>query len=282
MEFFRIAEIAEQSIAIVIGPEYWRMAMIYGGAGFLIMFVFQAIALYTVASRAGIKHKWMAFVPFLSTYYIGVCSQKNKALWLDSKLVGIIAASLEFVLCAGYAMHYIGFHFAQPYMDLVDIQLPYFYASEEIPLPQVYEINWDALPFGLYWAGFCFETLYTILYFGRYLYYFVMVMLLSAFFQTYMPRRYLLFTILGVIFPIKGIFFFVVRNNNGTSYREYVMREQERRYRMYRQYTQNNSYNQQNYGGRPYDGNGEYSRPDIKNDDPFEEFGHSDDDPFNN
>lgn len=286
MEFVTIEWYAEAFLE----PQNWRYAMIYAAVGFLVVFVFQAIALYTIASRNGLKHKWMAFVPFLSTYYIGVCSQKNKALWFDSKIIGIIAASVEFVLCAGWVMHYVGHHFAEPYMewvDILDIQsylsyFSYFGDVGEIDLPQVLRVDWSRIPYELYWAGFCCETLQEILFFVNYAYSFIMVMLLVAFFQTYMPSRYVLFTILSVIFPIKGIFFFIMRKNRGKSYNEYVMREQERRYRMYRQfYTQNNPYNQPNYGERPYEGN-DPPRSDVKNDDPFEEFGHPDDDPFSN
>ncbi len=272
MEFFKFAQVAETFMK----PESWRMAMIYGAAGFLIVFVFQAIALYTIASRNGFKHKWMAFIPFLSTYYIGVCAHKNKALGLDSKLVGILAASFEFLLCAGYIMHYVGYHFAEPYITYEQIEI------YGIPFLQAEPIT-NIAP-ELAWAGFCFQTLGDILEWVQLAYLFLQVMLVSAFFQTYAARRYFLFTVCSVLFPIQGILFFVVRNNSGMSYREYVMREQERQYRMYRQYSQNNPYNQNGYSGQqpPRDGYNGYSRPDTKDDDPFGEFGHSDDDPFNN
>lgn len=275
MEFFRIVQVAETFME----PQDWRMAFIYGAAGFLILFIFQALALYTIATHGGIKHKWMAFVPFLSTYYIGVCARKNKALGLDSKIVGIIAACLEFALCAGYIMHYVGFHFVEDYIEYETREIYGMIFLEPQPIRN---IDPD-----LVWAGFCFQTLDIILEWVRLAYLFVQVMLFSAFFQTYAARRYFLFTIVSVIFPVvSGILFFVVRNNTGMSYREYVMREQERRYRMYRQYSRNEQYNQNNYGQTNYSdgpyGYDGYNRPDTKNDDPFEEFGHSDDDPFTN
>lgn len=273
MEFFTIAQVVE----MFMQPQNWRFAFLYAAPGFLVMYVFQAIALYTIASRGGIAHKWMAFIPFLSTYYIGVCARKNKALGMDSKIVGIIAASLEFVLCAGYAMHYVGYHFIQPHLEFEPIDI---YGVTFL------QANIDSnIGPELAWAVFCFKTLGEILDWVQLVFIFIQVMLLSAFFQTYAARRYLLFTILSVIFPIQGVFFFVVRNNKGMSYREYVMREQERRYRMYREFTQNNQYNQNNYGQNNY-GERPYGydapRPETKNEDPFEEFGHSDEDPFGN
>lgn len=269
MEFFTIAQVAETFMK----PEHWRMSMIYGAAGFLIVFVFQAIALYTIASRSGLKHKWMAFIPFLSTYYIGNCARKNRTLGLDSKLVGIIAASLEFVLFAGYVMHYVGYHFIEGNLEFETIEIYGMTFLQAEPL--------KGIDPSLVWAAFCYQTLGDILEWVQLIYLFMQVMLLSAFFQTYAARRYFLFTLVSIILPIQGILFFVVRNNTGMSYREFVMREQERRYRMYRQYNQNNGYSQPNYGDRTYDYN-TAPRPETKNEDPFEEFGPSDDDPFTN
>ena len=274
MDFFRITQTAESLLEV----EYWRMAFIYGAVGFLIVFVFQAIALYTIASHGGIAHKWMAFVTILSTYYIGICARKNKALGLDSKLVGIIAAALEFALCAGFTMHYVGYHFAEPYIVYVEAQEFYGFVLLEPTIPNI-----DP---ELAWAGFCYLILGDILDWVNLIYLFAQIMLISAFFQTYAAKKYFLFTIASVLLPVQGILFFVVRNNTGMNYREYMMREQERQYRMYRQYRQNNQYNQNNYGqnnygDRPY-GYGENSRPEPNNEDPFEEFGNSNDDPFDN
>ncbi|MCH5147958.1 MAG: hypothetical protein J1G05_01175 [Clostridiales bacterium] len=264
-------------------PAYWRTSLIYGAVGFLIVYVFQAIALYTVATRNGIAHKWMAFVPVLSTYYIGICARKNKPLGFDSKLAGIIVAVLESVLCAGYIMHYVGHHFAEPYIQIVSQQD--FYG-----LP-IYDVSIPNIDTQYAWAGFCYLTLGDILYWISLLYSVIEILLISAFFQTYAPRRYFIFTIFSIFFPIvQGILFFVVRNNRGMNYREYLLREQERQYRMYRQYRQNDPYGQSNYGQNSY-GQNRYgqngygyngTRPETGHEDPFEEFNKSDDDPFTN
>ena len=273
MAFFTITQVAETFITL----EYWRLAFIYGAAGFLIVFAFQAIALYTIATRNGIGHRWMAFIPILSTYYIGICARKNRALGLDSKVVGTALAVLELVLCVGYIMHYVGYHFAEQNNYTFIEEQPYFYGMvlREVKLDQsIYASS-------LAWAGFCFEILGEILDWIKLVYLFLQVMILSAFFQTYSARRYFLFTIISILVPVQGILFFAVRNNKGMSYREYLMREQERQYRMYRQYNQNNQYNQPNN----YNGSSDYNgvpRQDIKNEDPFNEFGSSDDDPFSN
>lgn len=278
MSFFSFAQAAETFIE----PQYWRTALIYGAVAFLIVYVFQTIALYTVASRNGIAHKWMAFVPILNTYYIGVCARKNKPLGFDTMVVGIVLASLELVLCAGYILHYVGHHFAEPYLHIE--QLLDYYGFP------IYEVSIQNIDPQYAWAGFCYLTLGDILYWISLVYSIIEILLISAFFQTYAPRRYFLFTILSIFFPVtQGIFFFVVRKNRGMNYREYLMREQERQYRMYRQYRQNDPYGQNNYGQNNYGqnnyGQGNYGyndspRPETKHEDPFEEFDKSDDDPF--
>ena len=72
MDFFEYANIAS-----LFTNTFWVQLLI-GGLCFALVFVFQGIALYTIASRYGYKNKWMAFLPFFNTYYIGVCAQKNK------------------------------------------------------------------------------------------------------------------------------------------------------------------------------------------------------------
>ena len=117
------------------------------------------------------------------------------------------------------------------------------------------------------------------------------VLLLSAFFQTYASRRYFIFTLVSVIVPVQGTIFFVIRNNKGLSYRDFMRAEQERRYRTYQQYQQQNPnpYNQNPYSHNPHAGNQPYDdgqpRP-TPPEDPFSEFGggsgSTNSDPFDN
>ncbi len=57
MDFFEYA-----SFAMNFTDTLWVQFLI-GGLCFLIVFVFEAIALYTIARREGYKNKWMAY-PF--------------------------------------------------------------------------------------------------------------------------------------------------------------------------------------------------------------------------
>ena len=138
------------------------------------------------------------------------------------------------------------------------------------------------------WASWCFNYLNDwILRFVDLAFLVLQVFVLAAFFQTYAARRYFLFTITSIIFPIQGILFFVLRNNRGMNYGEFIRGEQERQYRMYQQYRQQNfdgnPYNQNPYSRNGYDNGNVYGGPSSDGGaDPFNEYGGNNppDDPF--
>ncbi len=265
MDFFEYASIAEYFVGT---NNRWVMYLV-GGLCFLIVFVFQAVALYTIAKKAGYKNKWMAFIPFFNTYYIGVCAQKNKCFnVINAKAIGAVAAVFEFVLVAAYIVYHVG----------CSLVMPYAVPTEQTSMGIVYYVyTLESVPAHLNWAAWCYNYLDTVLGFVELIYLLVNVALLICFFQTYASRRYILFAITSVIFPISGILFFIVRNNKGVNYRDYVRAEQARQYRMYQQYQQYyHQQQQQNYDRNPYERN-PYENPPEGNsaqrqtppDDPF-------------
>ena len=74
MDFFQFANYARMFVPFNMDPDgivanrLW-ICLLVGGLCFLIVYVFQAVGLFTIARREGYAHKWMAFVPF-STYTI--------------------------------------------------------------------------------------------------------------------------------------------------------------------------------------------------------------------
>lgn len=285
MDFFEYASLVS---SFVVEEQRW-ISYIVGGLCFAIVFVFQAVALYTIAGREGFKNRWFAFVPFLNTYYIGVCAQKNRCFRsVDTKLIATIVAAVEALLFVGFVIYEIGFNLAAPYADVIETSEIYGITVE---IKQV----GDRIPENLAWAGWCYNYLYEyILRWVELVYLFFEVVVLVAFFQTYASRRYLLFTITSVLFPIQGILFFVVRNNRGMNYRDFLRAEQERQYKMYSQYRQQynqnpydrnyngNSYNQNPYNQNPYSNQTEDFGKTPPSDDPFSEYGNDKkpDDPF--
>jgi len=256
---------------------------------FTAVFVLQAIALYTVASREGYKLKWLAFIPVVSTYYIGVCAQKNKVFnRLDTRILSAIVALLELFMLAGGIVHYVAC-FQLGAAGCLEVK------TNDMNLIMMEIIG--SVPNELFWAEWCVNYLQTyILSWFDLLFLFGQVLLLSAYFQTYASRRYFIFTLASVIVPVQGIIFFVIRKNKGYSYRDFMRMEQERRYRTYQQFSQqnfdSNPYNNNPYSHNPYNwangGQNTGGRQNGQNrpEDPFSEFGGGDktdnSDPFDN
>lgn len=280
MDFFEYASIASSFVT----GQLW-VSYLVGGLCFAVVYIFQAMALYTIAQREGFPDKWMAFVPFFNTYYIGVCGQKNRTFrTVDTKKIAIAAGILEAVLFVGYMIYNI----ALARLDAADC---FMYTEEETVLGvvRIQSLSAKAAELSMDWEAWCYNYLDSyILFWLNLAFIFMEVLILSAFFQTYASRRYFLFTITSIFLPIQGILFFVVRNNRGQNYREFMYAEQARQYNMYRQYQQrqnpyNNPYDNSNnpYANPPQNGqNTEPSRPNPP-EDPFGNMGNNhNDDPF--
>ena len=270
MDFFRYASYAE-----LFGATNW-LGYIIGGLCFAIVFIFEAVALFIIANRNGYKNKWMAFIPFFNTYYIGVCAQKNGFYKINAKTIGLIAAILEAVLVSLYIFSLISGILIDKYV---------IYTVKDADIIATYKMNLTETlyntPSNLHWAVYVYYYMSMFaLNIMSIVYTVARVILLICFFQTYACRRYVLFSITSVLFPIMGILFFIVRNNKAMNYREFVRAEQERQYQQYQQYRQqnynNNPYNQ-NYNQNPYNRN-PYNNPPQNGGggaDPFDEFGGS-------
>ncbi len=296
MEFFQYASYVNALTSQFNGTTYLWVSFLVGGLCFAIVYVFRSVGLFVIAGHEGLPNKWMAFVPFLSTYYIGVCGQKNRFFNIDTKAVGIVSAVLEVVMVALYVLDIVAFVSVEPF--IVQTTEYYEYLGQQIPVTAD-TLNVQAMLAAnptLGWAGWCYNYLDAyIISWMQLLDMLVMVVLLNCFFQTYSARRYFLFTITSVLFPVEGILIFAVRNNKGMSYAEYTRMVQERMYREYR--------SQQNFDRNPYNNNpytNGYDRPPYQNnpdsgnasqgnsngsatDDPFGEYSSGapkDDDPF--
>lgn len=246
MDFFQYA-----SYVAIFDDTIWVQFLV-GGLCFALVFAFQAVALYTIALRAGYRNKWMAFIPFLNTYYIGVCAQKNRFYNLDTKKVAIAAAVFEGVLFSLFVVYYVGC-FTIMGSDIAPV------VTEDSLGIKIIEYSLDVVPNNLKWAAWMYNYMYDyILSILDLVFMLLRVVILSCFFQTYACRRYVLFTITSILFPIQGILFFVVRNNDGVNYRQFVSAQQARNYAMYQQqqqqYYNQNPYSHQNYQN-PYNNN---------------------------
>lgn len=271
MEFFDFATVAEALFFNDVGKHYMWAYLVIAGVCFAVVYVFQSIGLYTIACRGGFKNKWMAFVPFLNVYYIGVLSDKNKIFNFKAKYVAIVAAALEFAYVALYALYYVAQFlifdggYAVPEYELFTV------GGLEYNIVTSYNIS--SLPHGLEWAGTVYKYFpNAVLSWISLLNVVASIFLLIAFFQTYSCRHYVLFALLSVFFPIKGILMFAVRNNAGKNYGQYLRERQQQQYRDYQEYMRRNggynNYNVQN----PYNG-GSYFGGNSAPQDPFDGMG---------
>lgn len=262
MDFFEYA-----SISAYFTNTLWAQ-IIVGALCFAVVFIFQAAALFIIASREGYKNKWMAFVPFLNTYYIGVCAQKNRIYNFDTKKIAVAVAAVEFVLVGAYVLNFVARDLVADYVEKT---------YRDILYGQVEYYSVKSAPKNLAWAAWIYNNFDTYLSIADLIFRLLKVCLLICFFQTYACRRYIIFSITSILFPIQGILFFVVRNNRGTNYKDFVRREQARQYAAYQQYQQRqntgNPYNRNPYDKNPYENPPAQSRTAARSDDPFSEFG---------
>ena len=46
--------------------------------GWLIMYIVHSIGLMRIAKKLGVKHRWMAWIPFANIYLLGACAEKSE------------------------------------------------------------------------------------------------------------------------------------------------------------------------------------------------------------
>lgn len=293
MEFFKFsmffeymhgvfAQSVERDNPIHTSYAYKQFLWLYllaGGVCFAVFYALEAAALYKIAARNGYARKWMAFVPVLNTYYIGVVSEKNRVYNLRTTTISTVAATLEGAFIALYVLYYIATFiiFGNGYSE--PIYTPQIYGNITIDVLDGYKLV--GMPESLSWTVWVFDNLYYIIEPVNLLLLLANIMLLISFFQTYSPRQYFLYSLLSVLFPIKGAFMFAARKGVAVNYRDYLIERQKSRYRMYQEYMRDsgqppfNGYNPQ--GGAPSGG---------RADEPFSEYGNrggkddADEDPF--
>lgn len=286
MDFFELVNYASLFLFSVQDPfvSLW-VSLVIAGVLFAIFYTLQAIALYTIAKREGYKNKWMAFIPFFNSYYIGVVSDKNRFYNIPTKALSLALAIVECLLVASYVLScvvdcivlYNGLY------DTVTSQTTIWGQTQTVVIGYVSSSRISGT-----WLGWIFDYFGNIISWVNYVYIILCVLVVISFFQTYACRSYIWLSLACALFPIKGLLMFIVRNNRGMNYRDYIRGEQRRRYQMYQQYSSGtgNSGGYNPYNGRPTpppQGNPYDSpRSDGPSDDPFDGLGSSSGDSSSN
>ena len=240
---------------------------------YLILLVFGGIGLNKLAKKQGLKHRWMAFLPFFNTYYAGKLAGETQFFGQKMKRVGLYAMISEILYVALQLFVFVAviMYFFPEYLTLVvENGEMKGEPNDSMPAWIMPAIDYGRLVAYLLW--FFVIVFFCVLY--------------VSFFRKYYARGPILLAFLSAVLPFRGFTIFAVRNNAPVDYNDYIRRRTQA-------YMRGNGYNQPPYS--PYGpGNGGYGSGGPQNDDPFEGFGgpsggsssgsssspSSDDDPF--
>jgi membrane protein DedA with SNARE-associated domain len=287
MEFFSAYSIGQNILHIFFESlfqnkpalHYFLWTLAVGVAIWLPLFLLLGIGLYTMANRQGIKHKWMAFVPFLNILCLGRIAGECRFFNRKMKNAGVYAMIAQ-ILASLAAASMLA---AQMYLYVV-----YGEPTEVVEIVYGMELTYNTWPEATQGLGkaacwyyehgndfsLIFELIYSIL----------MLVLVIAALKKYSPKHHALLAFLTLFVPLsRYIVFFVLRNREPIDYdamvrarREAYMRQQQQYYQQY-----GNPYGrpQGGYGnpyGNPY-GAPNQNQPQTPpaNEDPFEEFASS-------
>ena len=270
MEFFDLFNVPmifmEEIVNLIIKPDiqnvydfsnviltYYLFAALGTLGVYLILVVFGGIGLNKLAKKQGLKHRWMAFLPFLNTYYAGKLAgetqffgQKMKRVGLYAMISEILYVALQLFVFAAVIISYFPEYRTLEVSDGVMTGA----ANEAMPSWIEPAVTYGNLVAYLLWF-------FVIVFF---------CVLFVAFFRKYYARGPILLAFLSAVLPFRGFTIFAVRNNAPVDYNDYIRRRTQA-------YMRNNGYNQPPYG--PYGpGNGGYGSGGPQNGpDPFEGFG---------
>lgn len=226
-----------------------------GGALFLGLTVLGGFGLMKMAKKQGKKYHALAFIPIVNTWYAGYVAGETTVFGKKMKRAGLYAALLEAAAVAASVLSVVlEFYLASyavsvPYEEVGTVTYYEILISPDVASAHMWmlealyglgEVGWLDIVTGILSLAFIvFE-----------------VIVLIALFKKYSPRNYTVLTVVCVLFPVREIVFFALRNRTPIDYREYLRRCAEAYAR--RNYPYGNPYGGQNpYGNDPYGPNGQ-------------------------
>lgn len=226
-------------------------------------FILQGFGIYTMAKRAGLKKRGLAFVPFVNIWYIGKLAgecnffgQRMKRASMYAMIAQILA-TLLCILSIASEQYLFAIHKMRG-LDFALTELGFSWSGSlvgfDLFVLKFYEISGYVLPI--------FQLFFEIF----------IVVLMMALCKKYAPKNYMILGILVLFVPVsRFIIIFVLRNRQPIDYDAYMRARHEAYMRAQQQY-----YNQQNpygngYGGQ-YNPYGQNPSNAQKPEDPFKEF----------
>lgn len=243
-----------QTISLYVAAGLYVVCLVFGGIGMTVM-----------AKKVGMKHSWLAFLPFANTWYAGKLAGETQLFGQKMKRVGLYAALAEFFFVAlsvfGLVLWYARMNPAY-FSEMTDSDgsVYYVFDSSLVPLASRWIVTADIVCNVLEMIADLFLI-------------FFLCVLFYAFFRKYYARGPFLMTFLCAILPLRGFVIFAVRNNSPVDYDAYMRKKMEQYARAQRGYGQGgydiygNPIDPGNYGGNAPGGGAD--------EDPFSDFGGS-------
>lgn len=238
-----------QTISLYVAAGLYVVCLVFGGIGMTVM-----------AKKVGMKHSWLAFLPFANTWYAGKLAGETQLFGQKMKRVGLYAALAEFFFVAlsvfGLVLLYARMnpaYFSE--MTYSDGSVYYVFDSSLVPLASRWIVTADIVCNVLEMIADLFLI-------------FFLCVLFYAFFRKYYARGPFLMTFMCAVLPLRGFVIFAVRNNTPVDYNAYMRKKMEQYARARQQADPYGGYGQ---GG--YDAYGNQTNSGAGNDDPFSDFG---------
>lgn len=235
-----------QTISLYVAAGLYVVCLVFGGIGMTVM-----------AKKVGMKHSWLAFLPFANTWYAGKLAGETQLFGRKMKRVGLYAALAEFFFVAlsvfGLVLLYARMnpaYFSE--MTHSDESVYYVFDSSLVPLASRWIVTADIVCNVLEMIADLFLI-------------FFLCVLFYAFFRKYYARGPFLMTFMCALLPLRGFVIFAVRNNTPVDYNAYMRRKMEEYRRQ-----QGGGYGPYNGGG--YDAYGNPASGGRGDDDPFSDF----------
>lgn len=259
MEFFDWVSVPQYIIsALQGGVTLGQLYICLGVAGglYLVCLVFGGLGLYSMAKRAGVKHPWLGFIPFVNTWYTGKIAGEANFFGQKMKRAGLYAMLVEIA--------YVGVNVLSLVVSIF-LSNPAYYDTVIVNGQEVLEFKSGRVPLNLQWmvsATIWTEILSALAYLMLVVF---LCVVFTALYRKYYARSPFLMTFFSAVFPFRGFVIFAVRKNTPVDYNAYMRRRMEEMMRQNGQYYGNPQ--QGGYGGGQADGGGR------RESDPFSDFG---------
>ncbi len=259
--FFTVAEVSTAAEYLEVLLRIFYISVGVAGGVYLVCLILGGVGMHAMAKKVGMKHSWLAFLPFANTYYAGKLAGETRVFGQKMKRVGLYAmlAEICYVVLGGFSLFVQAELMYHPeyFVDNVNSQGQYL-----IP---PYVIDSDVIPMALRWlvtANIVLDVVESISYIAMLFFFCV---LFYAFFRKYYARGPFLMTFMCAVLPLRGFVIFAVRNNTPVDYNAYMRRKMEEYRRQ-----QGGGYGP--YTGGGYDAYGNPASGGRGDDDPFSDF----------